>query len=92
MASKTRLTPPKEEDVPEKEDSATPPDHPSFDLKDAGIERLVRHGRKCGYVTHDQISALSEEINSEQIENVLAMFSKMGINRRPVSPENLNHY
>jgi hypothetical protein len=79
MASKTRLTPPKE-DVPEKEGSETPPDHPSFDLKDAGIERLVRHGQKCGYLTHDQISALLEEINSEQIENVLAMFGKMGIN------------
>jgi RNA polymerase primary sigma factor len=79
MVSKTRLTPSKE-DVPEKEGSATPPDHPSFDLKDAGIERLVRHRQKCGYVTHDQISALSEEVNSEQIENVLAMFSKMGIN------------
>jgi RNA polymerase primary sigma factor len=79
MASETRLTPSKE-DVPEKGGSATPPDHPLLDLEDAVIERLVRHGRKCGYVTHDQISALSEEINSEQIENVLAMFSKMGIN------------
>src|SRR5262249_40366921 len=34
------------------------------------------------YVTHDQINSVlsSEEVNSEQIEDVLAMFSEMGIN------------
>ena len=59
MASETRLTPSKE-DVPEKGGSATPPGQPLLDLKDAVIERLIRSGRKCGYVTQDQISALSK--------------------------------
>jgi RNA polymerase primary sigma factor len=78
MVSETRLTPSKE-DVPEKGGSATPPGEPLLDLKDAVIERLIRSGRKCGYVTQDQISALSKALNSEQIENVLTMFSEMGI-------------
>src|SRR6516225_2645296 len=78
MASETRLTPSKE-DVPEKGGSATPPGQPLLDLKDAAIEGLIRSGRKCGYVTQDQISALSNAFNSEQIENVLTMFSGMGI-------------
>src|SRR6516164_8942666 len=78
MASETRLTPLKE-DVPEKGGSATPPGQPLLNLKDAVIERLIRSGRKCGYVTQDQISALSKALNSEQIENVLTMFSDMGI-------------
>jgi RNA polymerase primary sigma factor len=33
-----------------------------------------------GYVTHDQINSLMKEVNAEQIENVVAMFSEMGIN------------
>src|SRR6516164_8153426 len=78
MASETRLTPSKE-DVPEKGGSATPPGQPLLNLKDAVIERLIRSGRECGYVTQDQISALSKALNSEQIENVLTMFSEMGI-------------
>src|SRR5216684_2633757 len=82
MARKTKVMPRTEEkeEEPEKEDSATPPDRPLLDLSDAGIETLVRRARKRGYVTHDQIHALSNELNSEQIENVLSMFSGMGIN------------
>src|SRR5262249_14379874 len=38
--------------------------------------------KKRGYLTHDQINSVlpSEEVNSEQIEDVLAMFSEMGVN------------
>ena len=75
---------------------ATPPDHaqpkeaseqaqtdtPLLDLSGAAIKKLIRNGKKRGYVTHDQINSVltSEEVNSEQIEDVLAMFSEMGIN------------
>jgi hypothetical protein len=43
---------------------------------------LIRNAKKRGYVTHDQINSVlpSEEVNSEQIEDVLAMFSEMGVN------------
>src|SRR5262249_4208247 len=38
--------------------------------------------KKRGYVTHDHINSVlrSEAVNSEQIEDVLAMFSETGIN------------
>jgi len=55
---------------------------PVLDLSDAAVKELVRIAEKRGYIAHDQINALlsSEEINSEQIENILANFSEMGIN------------
>jgi RNA polymerase primary sigma factor len=53
---------------------------PLLDLSDAAVKRLIRIAKKRGYVTHDQVKSLSEELNSEQIEDVLAMFSQMGVN------------
>ena len=79
MASKTEVTPQKEE-VPEKEGPETPPDSPLLDLSDVAVKKLVRSAKKRGYVTHDQINSLSKEVNSEQIEDILAMFSEMGVN------------
>src|SRR5947209_5580776 len=81
MASKTEETPPKEEML-EKEGPETLPDRPLLDLSDAAVKKLIRSAKKRGYVTHDQINAVlhSEEVNSEQIEDVLAMFSEMGVN------------
>ena len=79
MASKTEVTPQKEE-VPEKEGLETLPDSPPLDLSDAAVKTLIRSAKKRGYVTHDQINLLSKEINSEQIEDVLAIFSEMGVN------------
>src|SRR5438552_8134441 len=60
----------------------TLPDRPLLDLSDAAVKKLIRSAKKRGYVTHDQINAVlhSEEVNSEQIEDVLAMFSEMGVN------------
>ena len=53
-----------------------------LDLSDAAVKKLIRTAKKRGYVTHDQINSVlsSEEVNSEQIEDVLAMFSEMGVN------------
>src|SRR5947209_2984781 len=77
MASKTEETLQKEEML-EKGDPETPPD----DLSDAAIKKLIRSAKKRGYVSHDQINSVlpPEEVNSEQIEDVLAMFSEMGVN------------
>ena len=43
---------------------------------------MIRSAKKRGYVTHDQINALlfSEEVNSEQIEDILAKLSEFGVN------------
>jgi RNA polymerase primary sigma factor len=66
----------------EKEGPVTPPDSPLLDLSDAAVKDLVRSAKKRGYVTHNQINALlsSEEVKSEQIEDILAKFSEMGVN------------
>jgi RNA polymerase primary sigma factor len=81
MASKNKVTLQKEQ-VPQGEDPASPPDHPLLDLSDAAIKKLIQLAKKRGYVTHDQINSVlpSEEVNSEQIEDVLAMLSEMGVN------------
>src|SRR5712664_1985606 len=80
-ASKTNATKQKEE-VLKKDGAETPPDSPPIDLWDDAVKKLIRGAKKRGYVTHDQINALlpSEEVKSEQIEDILAMFSEMGVN------------
>src|SRR6202035_4182777 len=81
MTGKTNVTPQNEE-VPQNDDSETPPDSPLFDLSDGAAEELIRNAKARGYVTHDQINVMlrSEEVNSEQIENILTMFNEMGVN------------
>ena len=70
IATQTNATPQKKE-VPKKEGPETPPDSPPPDLSDAAVKKLIR---SANYVTHDQINSVlpSEEVNSEQIEDVLA--------------------
>src|SRR6266481_413636 len=81
MASNIKTTTPKEE-MPEKEGPETLPDSPLLDLSNAAVKKLIHSAKKRGYVTHDQIKSVlpSEEVNAEQIEDVLAMFSEMGVN------------
>jgi RNA polymerase primary sigma factor len=76
MAAKVKMTPKRE--TPDGEGHETP----LLDLSDAAVTELISRAKRRGYVTHDQINALlaSEEVNSEQIENILAKFSEMGIN------------
>ena len=54
---------------------------PLLDLSDVAVKELIRGAKRRGFVTHDQINALlaSEEVNSEQIENIMAALSEMGI-------------
>ena len=77
MASKIKVRPQKEEMLEEEG-----PDSPLLDLSDAAVKDLIRGAKKRGYVTHNQINALlsSEEVKSEQIEDILAKFSEMGVN------------
>ncbi|HZN11783.1 MAG TPA: RNA polymerase sigma factor region1.1 domain-containing protein, partial [Blastocatellia bacterium] len=80
MASKTKATAQKEE-APEKEASEGP-DSPLLDLSDAAVRKMIKLAKKRGWVTHDQINAVlpSEEVTSDQIEDVFAMLNEMGIN------------
>ena len=81
MASKIKVMPQKEEML-EKEGPETQSDRPLLDLSAVAVKELIRNAKKRGYVTHDQIDALlsSEEVKSEQIEDILANFSEVGVN------------
>src|SRR5690349_23602776 len=76
-------TPQKDADAPEK-DAAETPDAPLpvLDLSDAAVRKMIKLAKKRGYVTYEQLNAVlpSEEVTSEQIEDVLAMMNEMGIN------------
>ena len=52
-----------------------------LDLSDEAVMGLLHSAKKRGYVTNDQIDALlsSAEVKSEQIEDILAKFSEMGV-------------
>ncbi|WP_196257861.1 RNA polymerase sigma factor RpoD [Pelagibacterium limicola] len=58
------------------------PDGPLLDLSDAAVKKLIKTAKKRGYVTYEEINNVlpSEEVTSEQIEDIMAMFSDMGIN------------
>ncbi len=82
MATKAKAVQGKDE-APEK-DAEGAPDQPLplLDLSDAAVKKMIKAAKKRGYVTHDQINAVlpSEEVTSDQIEDVFAMISEMGIN------------
>ena len=81
MAKKIKVASQNDEML-EKEGSETTPDSPLLDQSDAAVKDLISSAEKHGYVTHDQINGLlsSEEVKSEQIEDILAKLSEMGIN------------
>ena len=88
VASKVKLAPqksapPKEGETPEKDGPETPDAPlPLLDLSDAAVKKMIKSAKKRGYVTYEQLNSVmpSEEVTSEQIEDVLAMMSEMGIN------------
>ena len=84
MASEIKVTPENEEML-EKEGPESPP----LDLSDAAIMGLLQSAKKRGYITNDQIDALlcSAEVKSEQIEEILAKFSEMGVRVVETDPE-----
>jgi RNA polymerase primary sigma factor len=63
-------------------DEKEAPDAPLLDLSDAGVRRMIKAAKKRGYVTYDQLNEVmsAEGIDSERIEDVLAMLNEMGVN------------
>jgi RNA polymerase primary sigma factor len=57
-------------------------DSPLLDLTDAAVKRMIKLAKKRGVVTYAELNAVlpSEEVTSEQIEDILAMLNEMGIN------------
>ncbi len=52
-----------------------------LDVQSAAVKRLVVKGKERGYITFDELNAVlpQDQMSSEQIEDVMAMLSEMGI-------------
>ena len=68
-----------EKEAPEAE---TQTDGPILDLTDGEVKKLIKTAKVRGYVTYDELNAIlpSAEFSSEQIEDVMAQLSELGIN------------
>jgi RNA polymerase primary sigma factor len=66
----------------EKDAQTETTDGPLLDVNDAAVKKLIKTAKRRGYVTHDELNDVlpSEEVTSEQIEDIMAMFNDMGIN------------
>jgi RNA polymerase primary sigma factor len=72
----------KKKDLLEKTENEEKQDSPVLDLTDRTVKSWIRLGKKRGYVTYDELNEIlpSSEVTSEQIEDIMSMFSDMGIN------------
>ncbi len=57
-------------------------DAPLLDLSDSAVKRMLKNAKARGYVTYDELNDVlpSDEVTSEQIEDVMSTLSEMGIN------------
>ncbi|CAN5449408.1 RNA polymerase sigma factor RpoD [soil metagenome] len=69
-------------DMADVTDSTETSDAPLIDLNDASIRKVITRAKKRGYITYDQLNeALPQgEMSSDQIEDMSAALSEMGIN------------
>ena len=76
MATATTKNEDQETPAPETSDS------PVLDLLDAAVKRLIKAAKVRGYVTYDEINEVMppEEVSPDQIEDIMTMFSDLGIN------------
>ena len=57
-------------------------DGPLMDSAVQAVKKMVAKGRERGYITYEELNAAlpADQVSSEQIEDVLAQLSEMGIN------------
>ncbi|MGB0571739.1 MAG: RNA polymerase sigma factor RpoD [Alphaproteobacteria bacterium] len=68
-----------EENTDEREDT---PDGPLMDGSVQGVKKMIARGKERGFITYDELNETlpQDQVSSEQIEDVLAQLSEMGIN------------
>ncbi len=76
MASKQEAA---AEATDEREESA---DGPLMDSSVQAVKKMIAKGKERGYITYDEINETlpQDQVSSEQIEDILAQLSEMGIN------------
>jgi len=57
-------------------------DGPVLDLSNAAVKRMIKLAKQRGFVTYDELNEVlpSQDTSSEQIEDIMAMLTDMGIN------------
>ena len=57
-------------------------DAPLIDLNEASIKKLIARAKKRGVITYDELNEAlpQDQMNSEQIEDIMAAISEMGVN------------
>src|SRR5215207_5050733 len=82
MATKAATKTKTEAEKPEATEKTETPDSPLLDLSDAAVKKLIKTAKKRGYVTYEEVNAVlpSDQVSPDQIEDIMAMFSEMGIN------------
>ncbi|MEP4888339.1 MAG: RNA polymerase sigma factor region1.1 domain-containing protein, partial [Alphaproteobacteria bacterium] len=68
-----------EETTEERDDT---PDGPLMDGSVQGVKKMIARGKERGFITYDELNETlpQDQVSSEQIEDVLAQLSEMGIN------------
>ena len=64
-----------------KEQEVETGDSPLIDMNNRDVKRMIKAAKETGFVTYDALNAVlpPEEFSSEQIEDIMAMLSEMGI-------------
>src|SRR6478672_2246905 len=61
-------------------DTAEAGDAPLIDLNDASIKKMVARAKKRGVITYDELNEVVGEMSTDQIEDITAALSDMGVN------------
>src|SRR3712207_1384133 len=64
-------------EAPEKQESG---DAPLIDLNEASLKKLIARAKKRGIITVDELNAVTGEMSTDQIEDVMSALSEMGVN------------
>ena len=72
---------PKDDDT-KKPDDSTDGSGPMLDMSQAAVKKMIATAKARGYITYEELNEVlpPEQVTSEQIEDVMAMLSEMGIN------------
>ncbi|TFF20401.1 RNA polymerase sigma factor RpoD [Jiella endophytica] len=72
----------KESEAAVEERNDNTPDGPLLDLSDDAVKKMIKAAKKRGFVTMDKLNSMlsSDDVTSEQIEDMMAMLNDMGIN------------
>ena len=67
---------------PKKPDESADGSGPMLDMSHAAVKKMIATAKARGYITYDELNEVlpPDQVTSEQIEDVMAILSEMGIN------------